>query len=85
MGPGRQKINIEIFNVLQLIDLVTLCCDGKSEIAEKYSKQYILSFTVCGNMIVEAGNCWPLKLSVLKYVYHAFMDTTDPNFPKKQD
>ena len=45
-------MNISIFNVIELLKLVTLCCEGKSEIAERYSKQYILSFPVSGNMIV---------------------------------
>ena len=47
-------MNISIFNVIQLIEVVTLCCQGKSEIAEKYTKLYILSFMVCGNMIVQS-------------------------------
>ena len=80
LGPGLVKINIQIFNMLQLIDLVTLCCEGFSEIAEQYSKQYILSFSVCGNMIVEARNCWPLKKAVLRYVFHVFMESNDPTF-----
>ena len=45
-------MNTEIFNVVQLIQLVNICCQGKSEIAEKYAKQYILSFMVCGNMLI---------------------------------
>ena len=31
-------------------------------------------------MIVQAGTFWPLKLTVLKYVVHAFMDTADVTF-----
>lgn len=66
--------------MIELISLVTLCCEGKSEIAEKYTKQYILSFTVCGNMILHSVDFWPVKLAVLKYAYHAFMDTADQSF-----
>ena len=52
MRPGKQVLNLEIFNVMQLISLVTLCCEGKSEIAENMCKQYICTFQVCGNIIV---------------------------------
>lgn len=73
-------MNISIFNVIQLIEVVTLCCQGKSEIAEKYTKLYILSFMVCGNMIVQSQDFWPVKKTVLEYAFHAFMDTADLAF-----
>jgi len=83
---GAQEMNIQIFNIIQLMKLVTLCCEGKSEIAERYSKQFILSFQVCGNIIVHAGNFWPLKIAVLNYALHAYMDAseTDSMFGKKE-
>ena len=77
-------MNIQIFNVIQLISLVELCCQGKSDIAEKYSKQYILSFAVCGNIIVQAGDFYPIKLATLRFVYHCFMDSLDPSFLQKK-
>ena len=57
-----------------------LCCQGKSEIAERQTKQYILSFAVCANTIIQAGDFWPVKHAILSFVYHAFMDTADPSF-----
>ena len=73
-------MNIQIFNVIELIQLVMMCCQGKSEIAEKYTKLYILSFMVCGNMMLQANDFWPLKVAVLNYTFHAYMDTADQNF-----
>ena len=63
-----------------MINLVTLCCKGKSEIAERQSKLYILSFRVCGNLVAMAENFWPVKLAVLNYTVESIMDTSDPNF-----
>lgn len=80
---GFQTMNVPIFNVIQLMTLVTLCCQGKSDVAESYSKQYILTFQVCGNIIVQAENFWPLKKAVLEYCLHAFMETADQDFLKQ--
>ena len=80
-------MNIQIFNIIQLVQLVQVCCQGKSEIAEAYTKQFILPFAVCAATIIQARDFWPVKVALLKYVYDAFMDTADASFlqPPKGD
>lgn len=61
-------LNIQIFNVIQLLTQVSLCCQGKNEISEKLSQDYILSFLVSGRIIVKCGHFWPLKIAILEYI-----------------
>lgn len=65
------------------MQLVTLCCEGKSEIAEKRANVYVLSFRVSANIIQMAEDFWPLKIAIYNYISHVFIDSSDPNFMKQ--
>lgn len=78
-------MSIAIFNVIQLLQLVTLCCHGKSDLAEKKCKESILNFRVAVNIINMSKDFWPLKIAVLNYITNAYMDSSDPTFMKKPE
>jgi hypothetical protein len=48
---GIQEMIIPIFNVIQLLKLMTLCCEGKSQTAEQRAKDSVLSFKVAQSII----------------------------------
>lgn len=74
-----------IFNLIQLLKLITLCCDGKSDFAEAKCKESILDFKVAANIIFMAKDLWPLKIAVFDYIINAYMDSNDPRFMKKPE
>lgn len=74
---------ISIYNVIQLLKLVTLCCDGKSDFSEMKCKESILNFKVAANIISLAGDLWPLKIAIFDYIINAYLDSHDPEFMKK--
>jgi len=76
-------MSVPIFNVIQLLQLMTLCCSGKSDFAEKKCKEMILNFRVAVNIINMSRDFWPLKIAVLDYITNAYMDSLDPDFMKK--
>jgi hypothetical protein len=82
-SQGKQKMITQIFNVIQLLQLVTLCCEGKSEVAEKRAKESVLSFKVSANIIQMAEDFWPLKIAIYNYISHCYIDSQDPNFMKQ--
>ena len=78
-------MSVPIFNVIQLLQLVTLCCSGKSDFAEKKCKESILNFKVAVNIISMSRDFWPLKIAVFEYITNAYMDSNDPSFMGKPD
>lgn len=80
-----QRLLPEIFNLIQLLKLITLCCDGKSDFAEAKCKESILDFKVAANIIKMAGDLWPLKIAVFDYIINAYMDSNDPKFMRKPE
>ena len=48
---GTQIMSIPIFNVIQLLKLVTICCAGKADFSEAKCKESILNFKAAANMI----------------------------------
>ena len=78
-------MSVPIFNVIQLLQLVTLSCTGKSDFAEKKCKESILNFKVAVNIISMSRDFWPLKIAVFDYITNAYMDSNDPSFMGKPD
>lgn len=70
----------QIFNVIQLLQLVTLCCQGKSDLAEMKCKEYILDFKNAVRIIVSSHDFWPLKIAMFEYIINCYMNSNDPKF-----
>jgi len=60
-----------------LIQLIALCCEGKCDIAEKKAKEFVLTFRQAVNIIYMAEDFWPLKIGILNYLTHAYMESKD--------
>ena len=71
---------IPIFNVIQLLKLMTLCCEGKSPVAEQRAKESVLSFKVAESILQMTEDFWPLKISIFDYLSNTYFDSDDPNF-----
>lgn len=82
---GTHTMVVPIYNVIQLLQLVTLCCDGKSDFAEMKCKESILNFKIAASIIKLAGDLWPLKIAIFDYIINAYMDSHDPEFMKKPE
>lgn len=78
-------MSVPIFNVIQLLQLMTLCCSGKSDFAEKKCKESVLNFRVAVNIINMSRDFWPLKIAVFNYITNAYMDSNDPTFMRKPE
>ena len=74
---------MEIQNVIQLLELTTLCTEGKSEIAEIKSRMSILSFGAAVRLLKMCEQFFPLKKAILNYITHCCLDSNDPTFLKK--
>jgi hypothetical protein len=77
---GKQKMMTPIFNVISLLQLITLCCEGKSEIAEKKAKESVLSFKNSEKIIQMTEDFWPLKIAIFNYIIHCYIDSSDLTF-----
>lgn len=80
---GTCEMVIPIFNVIQLLQLISLCCDGKSDFAEMKCKEAILNFKAAANIIELSKDLWPLKIALFEYIINSYMDSHDPSFMKK--
>ena len=80
---GVINVNMEIQNVIQLLELTTLCTEGKSEIAEIKSRMSILSFGAAVRLLKMSEQFFPLKKAILNYITHCCLDSNDPTFLKK--
>ena len=75
-------MSISIFNVIQLLKLISLCCEGKSDYAEIKCKE-VLNFKNAANIIHMADDFWPLKVAVFEYIIQSYFDSSDPTFMAK--
>lgn len=80
---GIQIMSVQIFNVIQLLKLITLCCNGKSPVAEAKCRENILDFKNAVRLIKTCGDFWPLKIALFEYIINAYMYSNDPNFMRK--
>ena len=76
-------MNVEIFNVIQLLEIVRLSTEGKAELAEIKARMSILSFSEACNNLVIAKQFFPLKKALLDYVTDCCLDCHDATFLKK--
>ena len=70
-------MSMEVFNVIQLLQLITLCCTGKNDFAQQKCKENILNFKQAANMIEMSGSLWPLKIALFKYIINTYMEGQD--------
>jgi hypothetical protein len=63
--------------LIEFLELLSVCCAGKSDIAELRCQNDILNLENSDFIIFNCGKMWPLKKSVVDYVLHTFLDSGD--------
>jgi len=81
-GPqeGAKVGNIvtnEVLNLMEFLQLLSACCEGKSDLAEQKCQNEILTLENSDYIILNAGKMWPLKKTLVEYVLHTFIDSGD--------
>ena len=70
-------MSMEIFNVKICIDLMALCCEGKSEQAEKRCHSDIINMKVAAHLYQSSGRFWPMKNCLVNYVNQCYLDSSN--------
>jgi hypothetical protein len=63
-----------IINIMALVDLLSLCCEGKSDIAEQKCTE-VITLESAYNIILACEYFWPLKRQFVDYVWQCFLDS----------
>lgn len=56
---------------------MTLCCEGKSDIAERKCHSDIINMQVAYDLYQSSGRFWPIKSSLVNYVAHCYLDSSN--------
>ena len=75
--PSNNTILIknETLNIMALVELLSLCCEGKSDKAEEKCQKELLTLEIATTIIKACGDFWPLKRSIVNYVWQCFLDS----------
>jgi hypothetical protein len=68
-------MSIEVFNVMVCLKLMSMCCEGKSDLAEIKCQNDIVNLKTALKLYQASGRLWPFKCSILKYVCHCYLDS----------
>lgn len=73
---------MEVFNVIVCLDLMGVCCEGKSDLAEIKCQNEIVNMQTSLYLYSNSLNCWTFKASLLRYISHVYLDSgNDKLFP----
>ena len=64
-----------IMNVMACVDLLSLCCEGKSDIAEAKCQTEVITLKNSYEIIKVCEFFWPLKKIFVDYVWQCFLDS----------
>ena len=85
-GPKPQaELKINVYNVIVCLDLMSMCCEGKSDVAEKKCQQEIVNLQTAYFLYSHSGKLWPFKCCILKYISHCYLDSGNENLFKNQN
>ena len=74
-GKESGRMSIEVFNVIVCLNLMSLCCEGKSDLAEIKCQNEIMNMNTATTLFKKSGKFWPFKCAVIKYVSHLYLDS----------
>ena len=72
-------MSIEVYNVMVCLDLMSICCEGKSDLAEVKCQTYIVNLSTALQLYEASARLWPFKCSMLKYICHCYLDSGNSN------
>jgi len=77
MNPTKYEtaMSIEVFNVMVCLNLMSICCEGKSDLAEIKCQSFIVNLQTGLTLYDSAEKLWPFKCSLLKYICHCYLDS----------
>ena len=64
----RAKVTMEIFNIIVCLNLMSMCCEGKSDVAENRCQTEILNMPTALHLSKIGGRLGPFKCSIIRYV-----------------
>lgn len=65
----------QTINLMSLVDLLSLCCEGKSDVAEQKCQDEVITLQSALRIIEACDYFWPLKKTFLDYVWQCFLDS----------
>ena len=65
----------QIINVMACVDLLSLCCEGKSDLAEQKCQTEVITLESAFLIIRACEYFWPLKKTFVDYVWQTFLDS----------
>lgn len=68
-------VTVPILNIMSAIELMSLCCEGKSDLAEQKCQNEVLTLESTFKIIEACEYFWPLKRVLLDYVWQCFLDS----------
>jgi hypothetical protein len=78
------NMSIEVFNVMVCLNLMSVCCEGKSDMAEIKCQNDIVNVQTALTLYQNAGKLWPFKSTVLKYIMHCYLDSGNEQLFSRQ-
>ena len=60
---------------MSFVDLLSLCCEGKSDVAEQKCQDEIITLPSALRIIEACDYFWPLKKTFVDYVWQCFLDS----------
>ena len=70
-------MSIEVFNVIVCLNLMSLCCEGNSDLAEIKCQNDIMDMSVSVGLYKETGKFWPFKSAIVSYVTNLYLDSAN--------
>jgi hypothetical protein len=65
----------ETINIIALVELLSLCCEGKSDKAEEKCQKELLTLENATTIIKACDDFWPMKRTLVNYVWQCFLDS----------
>jgi len=65
----------KIINVSSLVDLLSLCCEGKSDKAEEKCQKELMTLENSLKIVKACEYFWPFKRTMVNYVWQCFLDS----------
>ena len=72
-------MSMEVFNVMVCLNLMSVCCEGQSELAEQKCQNDIVNLETALILYRESGILWPFKCVIVNYVRHCYIDSANTN------
>jgi len=60
---------------MALVELLSLCCEGKSDKAEEKCQKELMTLENSTSIIKACGDFWPMKRTMVNYVWQCFLDS----------